>query len=215
MSEAASSGDSSPSSNRLIKVDSSLSQNATLFALAATARHAIAGFSSSLPDLIVGHGVLGRLLARLTIAAGGRPPTVWEVSDDRMGGSQGYHVIKPDQDEKSNYGTIFEASGDPSLVNTLIGRIQKGGEIVLTGFYPKDINFAFPQAFMKEMRMRVAAEFNADDIRATRSLIDSGSLSLEGLISHVEMVRNARKAYDKAFNDNGCLKMILNWGEIQ
>ena len=205
----------STSSNRLIKVDSGLSQNATLFALAATARHAIAGFSSSLPDLIVGHGVLGRLLARLTIAAGGKPPTVWEVSDDRMGGSEGYHVKKPDQDEKSNYGTIFEASGDPLLINTLIGRIQKGGEIVLTGFYPKDISFAFPQAFMKEMRMRVAAEFNSDDIRATRSLIDSGSLSLEGLISHVETVKNARKAYEKAFNDNQCLKMILNWGEIQ
>ena len=68
---------------------------------------------------------------------------------------------------------------------------------------------------MKEMRMRVAAEFNSDDIRATRSLIDSGSLSLEGLISHVETVKNAKKAYEKAFNDNQCLKMILNWGEIQ
>jgi bacteriochlorophyllide a dehydrogenase len=31
-----------------------------LLALAATARHALAGFRAPLPDLIVGHGVLGR-----------------------------------------------------------------------------------------------------------------------------------------------------------
>ncbi len=52
-------------------------------ALAATARHAIAGFGTALPDLIVGHGVLGRLLARLTLAAGGTPPTVWELNPRR------------------------------------------------------------------------------------------------------------------------------------
>ena len=31
----------------------------------------------------------------------------------------------------------------------------------------------------------------------------------------VETAKNARKAYNKAFNDNGCLKMILNWGGTQ
>ena len=33
----------------------------------------------SAPELIIGHGVLGRLLARLTVAAGLPPPTVWEL----------------------------------------------------------------------------------------------------------------------------------------
>ncbi len=205
----------STSSNRLIKVNSGLAQNATLFALAATARHAIAGFSSSLPDLIVGHGVLGRLLARLTIAAGGKPPTVWEISNDRFDGSEGYRVIKPDEDTKADYGTIYEASGDAKLIDTLIGRMRKGGELVLTGFYAQSINFAFAQAFMKEMRMRVSAEFNADDICATRALIDTGSLSLDGLISHMEPASNANRSYERAFNDNGCLKMILDWRNMQ
>ena len=42
-----------------------------LIALAATAQHAIAG--AAVPDLIVGHGVLGRLLARLVVAVGDTP----------------------------------------------------------------------------------------------------------------------------------------------
>jgi demethylspheroidene O-methyltransferase len=41
----------------------------------------------TVPDLIVGHGVLGRLLARLTIAAGAPAPTVWEIDPDRAPGA--------------------------------------------------------------------------------------------------------------------------------
>jgi bacteriochlorophyllide a dehydrogenase len=63
-----------------------LGAEGALLALAATARHALAGFNTALPDLIVGHGVLGRLLARLTIAAGRPPPTVWEVNPARARG---------------------------------------------------------------------------------------------------------------------------------
>ncbi len=202
-------------SERLIKIDSTLAENGTLFALAATARHAVAGISSTLPDLIIGHGVLGRLLARLTIVAGGKPPTVWEIDKTRQKGSEGYQVLHPDEDKKRDYGSIFEASGDAALIDTLIGRIRKGGEIVLAGFYSDNINFAFPAAFMKEMRMRVAAEFNADDINSTRALIEAGSLSLDNLITHRDSVNNAKSAYETAFSDTKCLKMILNWSEMQ
>ena len=110
--------------------------------MAATARHAVAGMSSTLPDLIVGHGVLGRLLARLTIVAGGKPPTVWEIDKVRQGGSQGYKVLHPDEDKREDYGSIYDASGDVKLIDSLIGRIRKGGEIVLAGFYSQNINFS-------------------------------------------------------------------------
>ena len=47
-------------------------------ALAATAYHAIAARGAVAPDCIVGHGVLGRLLARISIAVRNEPPVVWE-----------------------------------------------------------------------------------------------------------------------------------------
>ena len=131
------------SAERIIKIDSSMKEQGALFALAATARHAIAGFGNELPDLIVGHGVLGRLLARLTIAAGGKPPTVWELNDDRIGDATEYSVIHPDKDIRKNYKSIYDVSGDSSIVDNLVARIEKGGEIVLAGFYPGNINFAF------------------------------------------------------------------------
>lgn len=199
------------SADRVLKVDSALKAEGALLALAATARHAIAGLGNQMPELIVGHGVLGRLLARLTVAAGGPAPTVWEINEDRMSGNDGYEVLHPDADDRRDYSCIYDATGDSSLLNSLIGRLAKGGELVLTGFYAEPLSFAFPMAFMKEARFRVAAEWVRDDLIATRELIDAGALSLNGLITHRAAASDAKDAYSTAFTDANCLKMILDW----
>jgi len=199
-------------SDRVLKVDAGLKAEGALLALAATARHAIAGLGNQMPELIVGHGVLGRLLARLTLAAGAPAPMVWEIDPGRMSGAEGYEVVSPDADTRRDYNCIFDVTGDASLLDTLIGRLAKGGEIVLAGFYPEPLSFAFPMAFMKEARLRVAAEWVREDLVATRELIDAGALSLDGLITHKAHASDAMQAYDTAFTDPKCLKMILDWG---
>ncbi|MFN6980156.1 MAG: chlorophyll synthesis pathway protein BchC, partial [Gemmobacter sp.] len=141
--------------SRVTRIDRAMGAEGALLALAATARHAIAGFNAALPDLIVGHGVLGRLLARLTVAAGGQP-TVWEIDAGRAGGAAGYEVLHPDADPRRNYSAIYDASGARGLLDTLIGRIARGGEVVLAGFYTEPLQFTFPPAFMKEARIRIA-----------------------------------------------------------
>ena len=64
---------------------------------------------------------------------------------------------------------------------------------------------------MKEARFRIAAEWAADDLVATRSLVESGALSLGGLITHTRPAADATAAYELAFTDPACLKMILDW----
>src|SRR5271155_2663002 len=68
---------------RATPIDGRLGEQAVLLALAATAHHALAADDAAEPDLIVGHGVLGRLLARLAVLAGREPPTVWERNPQR------------------------------------------------------------------------------------------------------------------------------------
>jgi 3-hydroxyethyl bacteriochlorophyllide a dehydrogenase len=196
---------------RVTRIDPMLGAQGALLALAATARHAMAGLDKAVPDLIVGHGVLGRLLARLTIAAGAPAPTVWEINPDRISGADGYEVVHPDSDNRRDYQSIYDASGNGDLLNDLVGRIAKGGEIVLAGFYTQPLQFAFPPAFMKEARFRVAAEWARDDLTATRTLVENGALSLDGLITHKAPATDAPNAYRRAFEDSSCLKMILNW----
>jgi len=117
--------------DRVTRIDPSFGAEGALLALAATARHAMAGLRKQVPDLIVGHGVLGRLLARLTMAAGAPAPVVWEVDDTRMSGATGYEVLHPDRDERRDYKAIYDASGRGDLLNDLVGRIEKGGRSFL------------------------------------------------------------------------------------
>lgn len=197
--------------SRVTRIDRGFGAEAALLALAATGRHAMAGLDKSVPDLIVGHGVLGRLLARLTIAAGAPAPTVWEINPDRRDGATGYDVIDPADDPRRDYTAIYDASGNGGLLNDLVGRIARGGEVVLAGFYTEPLSFAFPPAFMKEARFRIAAEWQADDLTATRALVESGALSLDGLITHISTPDHCDAAYATAFDDPTCLKMILDW----
>ncbi|MEO1238743.1 MAG: chlorophyll synthesis pathway protein BchC [Pseudomonadota bacterium] len=197
--------------DRVARIDSHLREEGALLALAATARHAMAGINTSVPDLIIGHGVLGRLLARLTIAAGAPAPIVWETNAARRTGAIGYDVIDPAEDPRRDYLAIYDASGAPDMLNTGIAHIEKGGEVVLAGFYAAPLSFAFPPAFMKEARIRVAAEWTPDDLIATRALIESGALSLANLVTHVSPPSQATQAYEQAFTDPDCLKMILDW----
>ncbi|MEY1557222.1 chlorophyll synthesis pathway protein BchC [Yoonia sp. R2331] len=198
--------------SRVTRIDRGLGASGALLALAATARHAMAGPGKAVPDLIIGHGVLGRLLARLTIAAGAPAPTVWEIDPLRMDGADGYDVVNPDADTRRDYASIYDASGRADLLNDMIGRLVRGGEIVLAGFYTQPLQFAFPPAFMKEARLRISAEWQPDDMTATKALVESGVLRLDDLISETRPAADAAKAYTTAFTDPACLKMILNWG---
>ena len=193
---------------RAALLPSDLGERGTLLALAATAHHAVAGAA---PELIVGHGALGRLMARVTIALGCPAPLVWETQAARRLGASGYDVIDPDVDARRDYRVIVDASGDASLVDRLIGRLSRGGEIVLAGFYSGTIGFAFAPAFMREARLRCAAEWQPADLAAVQALIERGLLSLDGLITHRRPAADAQAAYGVAFGDRHCLKMVLDW----
>lgn len=181
----------------------------TLLALAATAWHAIET-AGALPDLIVGHGALGRLIARIAVMKG-HAPVVWETDPERAGGAAGYTVRRPADDETRGYRSIVDVSGDAGLLDTLIARLAPRGEVVLAGFYAEPLSFSFPPAFTREARIRVAAEWQRADLDATVAAVASGALSLDGLITHREPAEEAARAYRIAFEDASCLKMILDW----
>lgn len=197
---------------RLVPVDTAWGERACLIALAATAYHALSGITPGARPLIVGHGVLGRLLARLTVASGAEP-TVWETDPVRAAGEFGYPVLEPEADERRDYALITDVSGDSTGLDSLIARLAPGGEVVLAGFYEAPLSFAFPPAFLREARIRVAAQWRPDDLAAVTALVAGGRLSLDGLITHREPAMRARDAYRTAFTDPACLKMILDWSD--
>lgn len=200
---------------KVVPVDERLGPQAVLLALAATAYHSVAGGGQGAPhtppDLIVGHGVLGRLLARMNVAAGLTDFTVWETKPERQGGAQGYRVLHPQDDPRRDYRAIYDVSGDAGLLDSLIGRLGFGGEVVLAGFYAQPLSLNFAPAFMREARIRVAAEWKRPDMLAVNALLHAGRLSLDDLLTHCEPAEQASAAYAQAFSDAACLKMVLDW----
>ncbi len=197
-------------SERVVAIDPMIGEQGVLLALAATAHHVYGGEPDTQPDLIVGHGVLGRLIARLAVVAGHRP-VVWETHAGRRGGAQGYEVMDPSADDCRSYRRICDVSGDPSILDQLIARLAPRGEIALAGFYDAALSFGFPAAFMREASIRVAAQWQPSDLSAVCAMAHSGQLSLDGLITHHGKPEMADAAYRTAFEDTDCLKMVLDW----
>jgi bacteriochlorophyllide a dehydrogenase len=195
---------------RALPIDESLGETGVLLALAATAFHATSAAGTTQPKLIIGHGVLGRVIARLAVAAG-VSPVVWETNPERRDGAVGYTVIDPAADTRRDYDVICDVSGDAAILNSLIQRMTPGGEIVLAGFYDTPLSFDFAPAFMREARLRVAAQWQPSDLTGVKQLIESGQLALDGLITHRASPSDANQAYRTAFSDPRCLKMILDW----
>lgn len=196
---------------RVTAVDESLGDRAILLALAATAHHALVAPQARPPELIVGHGVLGRLLARLCVALYGTQPTVWERNASRLNSDCGYRVCRPEDDQRRDYVSVYDVSGDPAILDALIGRLAPGGEIALAGFYVKPLSFDFAPAFLREARIRVAAEWKDADMAAVTELCANGRLSLDNLITHRQTPQQADAAYRQAFGDPDCLKMVIDW----
>lgn len=202
---------------RAVAVGEALDAESILLALAATAMHAVGGGAPgvTLPDLIVGHGALGRLAARIVVALGGSAPAVWEREPARLSGAEGYAVTRAEDDPRRDYRSALDASGAPGIIDLLVPRLAKGGEVVLGGFYTEPLAFQYVPAFMRGLRLRVAAEWTPGDLAAAAALVADGRLSLGGLITHTADAADGQDAvaaaYATAFDDAACVKMVLDW----
>jgi 3-hydroxyethyl bacteriochlorophyllide a dehydrogenase len=135
---------------------------------------------------------------------------VWETNPPQ-GGAEGYEVIHPDADERRDYRAIYDVSGDWGAARHADRAARQGRRGRARRLLrPQPLSFAFPPAFMKEARIRVAAEWSPDDLAATRALIEPASCHLDGLITHTAR-RRRDEGLPTAFGDPACLKMILDW----
>jgi 3-hydroxyethyl bacteriochlorophyllide a dehydrogenase len=197
---------------RLIPLPFELDSTGVLLALAATACHALRRMEDlGAPELIIGHGALGRLVARACMAHYQVAPTVWETSAERREGEHSYPVLDPAEDDRRDYQRICDVSGASTIIDQAVHNLTKGATVLLAGFYAAPIQFDFPAAFMREIDIRISAEWQPEDMQTALELVSGGDLSLSGIITHDHPYDSAETAYQQAFSDPRCLKMVLDW----
>jgi 3-hydroxyethyl bacteriochlorophyllide a dehydrogenase len=197
---------------RLVLLPSEVESKGVLLALAATACHALRRIEDlGAPELIIGHGALGRLVARACMARYQVTPTVWETSPERREGEHSYLVLDPAEDDRRDYQRVCDVSGSSTIIDQAVKHLSKGATVLLAGFYAAPIEFDFPAAFMREIDIRISAEWQPEDMQTALELVSGGDLSLSGIITHDHPYDSAETAYQQAFSDPRCLKMVLDW----
>ena len=73
------------------------------------------------------------------------------------------------------------------------------------------LSFDFAPAFLKEAKLRVSAQWTPSDLDEANKFFAENKLDFKDLISHKVSVDSISQAYETAFNDSSCLKMIINW----
>ncbi len=201
---------------RPIKIPAGISdETALLLALGATARHGVRDLvaDGQRPSVLtLGQGIVGQLAARM-LAEAGAEVTIADTIPFRVGLGEADHFIVVNQESdipSDAYDLVVEATGNVACFDTAARALKKRGHIRSLGFY-EEIRFAFGPAFIKEIKLDIAGEWDADDIAFTLRFLAEHDATLRQLITHQLPARDPRRAYDVALRDAECLKIALTW----
>jgi 3-hydroxyethyl bacteriochlorophyllide a dehydrogenase len=191
-----------------------------LLALAATALHGndVGGVAAGQRVLVLGQGVVGQLAARFAKMRGAHV-TVVDPSAIRLRLSvadAAHEALPPAPPGPPGSGPAFDllidASGKMEAIAPALMRIRKGGALVLLGYYDA-IQLPYQPVFLNELRLLASAQWAPGDLVRARDAIASGAVDVAPLLTHTMPAAAAREAYDVAFEDERCIKMMLEWSQ--
>ena len=172
---------------RAVTIDETLGRNGIL---SPSPRPPSRDCGGATPDLIVGHGILGRMIARIESVGSGHGSNRVGTDPNRRGVGIRLPLIDPADDTRCDYRTICDASGPAEVLDLAFGRLGKGGEMVLAGFYDRSPSPSRPPSCARRGCV-IAAEFTPCGLAAILTMVETGMLALDGLISHARPAAEA------------------------
>ncbi len=197
-------------------------EQGVLLALAATALHGVEVAGCRLGEascmscqvLILGQGIVGQLAARFAKACGATVH-VTDKAEVRLRLAVADAIVPADPPPPGPpgpgmYDVLIDATGKMDAIAPRLMSLKQGGRVVLLGYYER-IDLPYMPAFLRELTFAVSKEWAAGDLARARDAIASGLIDVSGLITHRSPADEAPRAFDLAFNDPACLKMVLVW----
>ena len=120
-------------------------------------------------------------------------------------------MLDPAEDDRRDYQRICDVSGASTIIDQAVHHLIQRGDGVTGRLLRRTHQFDFPAAFMREIDIRISAEWQPEDMQTALELVSGGDLSLSGIITHDHPYDSAETAYQQAFSDPRCLKMVLDW----
>jgi L-iditol 2-dehydrogenase len=153
---------------------------------------------------VFGCGPIGLLLVR-ALRAVGAEVGVAEVLEHRLevALADGAAILEGEVD------VAFEAAGDDGALDAAIAATRPGGRVVIVGIPDGDrTSFSAAAARRKGLTLLVSRRMTATDLPRAIGLVDSGRISLGGLISEVHDLEHGAEAFAGLTSRRG-LKVIV------
>lgn len=167
--------------------------------------------------LILGQGIVGQLAARFAKSRGATVHVLDKVQS-RLRLSVADEIVSPEPPPPGPpapgiYDVLIDATGKMDAIVPQLMRVKKGGRVVLLGYYDK-VELPYMPIFLRELTLAASREWAAGDLLRARDVIAAGDVDVRPLITHCMNAGDAPKAFDVAFNDPDCVKMILDWKTV-
>lgn len=191
-------------------------EQGVMLALAATALHGVdvAGLSAGMSVLILGQGIVGQLAARFAKARGATVNVLDKVPS-RLRLSLADEIVSPEPPPPGppapgQYDVLIDATGKMEAIAPRLMSVKKGGRVVLLGYYDR-VDLPYMPVFLRELTLAASKEWAQGDLVRARDALAAGDVNVQPLLTHCMGAADAPHAFDVAFNDPDCLKMILDW----
>lgn len=181
----------------------------------------LSGLSSGELAVVLGGGPIGMLVALVARAAGARV-ILSEVNDFRLGFARGLgleavhpgqtDLVKLCQDQSGGSGAdvVFEVSGARAAALSMTDLLAIRGRIVVVAIYPQPVEINLFHFFWKELQMRGARVYEPEDYEKALSLMASGSLPLEKMITRTEPLDRLPDAFRELETSPDAMKVLID-----
>jgi (R,R)-butanediol dehydrogenase/meso-butanediol dehydrogenase/diacetyl reductase len=173
--------------------------------------------------VVVGGGPVGLLIAVVARARGAEVLVV-EVDAFRrdIAGRLGFLVLDPlsadlaDGVEKWTDGAgaavAFEVSGTQPGLTAAMSVLAARGRLVVVGIHAEERQMDLHRIFWRELSIVGARVYRRDDFEEAVRLLDSGVIPADALISGVEPLESADKAFARLAAGGGVMKVLIDCG---
>ncbi len=193
--------------------------------LGATALHAVdLAEVSRKKVLVLGQGAVGLLVVELAKHFGAELIVATDLNAERLAHSSASLCVHIDPQRPNDYAltdalsgmlceAVIDCSGSMQAIEQSLAHLTMNAKVVLAGFYQR-LDLPYHMAFMKELTFIAAKQWRLGDLERVRDLIAREKINVKKIFTHRSSAFNGlHDAYQTAFNDPTCLKMVLSWKE--
>lgn len=166
--------------------------------------------------VVVGGGPIGLLIALVARARGARVLAV-EPDPGRRALAQelGLDAFDPEDDVAGAIGdggaeVVFEVSGSAAGILAATKHASIRGRVVVVAIFPEPKPVALFDLFWKELELRGARVYEAEDFEAAIDLIARGTLPLERVITGVEPLERVPALFDELRAGRSAMKILVD-----